>query len=351
MAENSSIKKYLSLDRLKEYDAKIKAKIEDGDAAIMTYINDDVLGQVISNADDIEDIKKVYLTTSDRDDFASQISNLKSHLENYIGDIPTGDDENPVAETVIDYIDTKNADTYAVADEALTKADDLIEKTVLGSYKDDEGNSHDYETVKDYVEAEVNAVNKSVDQKFDDFITAYITDDGGTIDKLNEIASWIVDDAAGAAKIIADVEDNTNRLDNLGTLASKGEVSYGDLDDALATRITTLESAIGESGSVADDIAAAKDEAIVAAAIDASNKDAVVLIEAQKAINAVQDNFNSSIEAFGSAAYASTGDFDADGSAATAEANAKNYTDTEIAKFEEITSDEIDKLFSDNTSN
>lgn len=57
--------------------------------------------------------------------------------------------------------------------------------------------------------------DEEVDQKFNDFVAAYITADGGTIDKLNEIASWIADDDAGAAKIVADVAANTQKLDGI----------------------------------------------------------------------------------------------------------------------------------------
>lgn len=48
------------------------------------------------------------------------------------------------------------------------------------------------------------------DQKIADFTAAYITDDGGTIDKLQEIAAWIADDDAGAAKLASDVSNLQN---------------------------------------------------------------------------------------------------------------------------------------------
>lgn len=52
------------------------------------------------------------------------------------------------------------------------------------------------------------------DQKIADFTAAYITDDGGTIDKLQEIAAWIADDEAGAAKLVDDVATlQENKLD------------------------------------------------------------------------------------------------------------------------------------------
>lgn len=54
------------------------------------------------------------------------------------------------------------------------------------------------------------------DKKLEDFEKAYITEDGNAIDKLNEIAGWIVDDESGAAKIISDTnEANQNASDAL----------------------------------------------------------------------------------------------------------------------------------------
>ena len=77
---------------------------------------------------------------------------------------------------------------------------------------------------------------------------------------------------------VADIADNLTTSDATKVLsANQGVIIDGRLD--------TLEAAIGESGSVADDIAVAKNEAIAQANTDSSNKDAVVLAEAQRHIN------------------------------------------------------------------
>ena len=74
-----------------------------------------------------------------------------------------------------------------------------------------------------------------ISEAIDGFIEAYITDDGGTIDKLNEIAAWIVDDEAGAAKVIADVEANAEAI--AGEAATREQA-----DTELSGRITKLEN-------------------------------------------------------------------------------------------------------------
>lgn len=53
------------------------------------------------------------------------------------------------------------------------------------------------------------------DEKLDAFVAAYITDDGGTIDKLNEIADWINNDEAGVAEIIKDIDDLAAAVDEI----------------------------------------------------------------------------------------------------------------------------------------
>ena len=167
--------------------------------------------------------------------------------------------------------------------------------------------------------------------------------DKNVIDTLKEIQDYISSDETGAANMLAAIEANEKAIEdmdtaykaadetlqgNIDTLTGvvNGKVAQGDFDTlsgkvtaaegkisanetaisglqeadaAIRGRLDALEGAIGESGSVADDIATAKQEAIDAAAgytdaaiegakTDASNKDAVVLAEAQKATVAVQ---------------------------------------------------------------
>lgn len=66
------------------------------------------------------------------------------------------------------------------------------------------------------------------------FLRAYITSDGGAIDKLQEIADWIDSDKNGAADIIADVEANKTAVTEESKRATKAENTLGN-------RITALE--------------------------------------------------------------------------------------------------------------
>ena len=155
---------------------------------------------------------------------------------------------------------------YGITD-AYTKTE-IDNKGYLTDHQDISGKADKATTLEGYGITDAYTEDE-VDKKFDDFIAAYITDDGDTIDKLEEIAAWIVDDEAGAAKIIADVDTNTQKLNGIeagaqvnviesvqvngtaqtitgktinisvptGTLANKSEVAETDLALSLATKI------------------------------------------------------------------------------------------------------------------
>lgn len=199
--------------------------------------------------------------------------------------------------------------------------------------------------------------------------------------------------AAAAAKTAA---DNAQAAADAAQAAADAEAARAaGVEGGLDTRLTAVEALMGDGdGSVADQIADAKAElqgelatAIEGAKTDASNKDAVVLAEAQKAATAVQtaldthtgngdihvttadkENWNGALHAsdiatgtangtvsvkgadvavqgLGTAAYKADTAFDASGSAAQALTDANAYTDSAVAKFVEVSEEEINALF------
>jgi len=161
----------------------------------------------------------------------------------------------------------------------------------------------------------------------------------------------LADDAVTTAKI-ADANVTKAKL----STALQGSIDKADASasqtalDAVATRVSDLEDAVGETGSISDAIATAKQEAIDAAAADATTKanaaEANAKADTAEKIAAEETARNEAIEATKTElkAYADQAEtdavatanayadglasnYDAAGSASTAETNAKAYTD------------------------
>jgi hypothetical protein len=153
-------------------------------------------------------------------------------------------------------------------------------------------------------------VDDEIEGAINTFVSAYITSDGGAIDKLQEIANWIDSDANGAADIIADVEANAEGIENLGGRMDAVEdelETYGDIvthnvaefytkeqADAAFTDSTEVDGQIdakitalvneGQVKTNQEAIEAINDETtgiLAQAKTDAANKDIAILAEAQ----------------------------------------------------------------------
>lgn len=161
----------------------------------------------------------------------------------------------------------------------------------------------------------------------------------------------LADDAVTTAKI-ADANVTKAKLSTaLQDSIDKADASASQTAlDAVATRVSDLEDAVGETGSISDAIATAKQEAIEAAAADATTKanaaEANAKADTAEKIAAEETARNEAIEATETElkAYADQAEtdavatanayadglasnYDAAGSASTAETNAKAYTD------------------------
>ena len=139
-------------------------------------------------------------------------------------------DENATAistiNTTLSGLDAKYVDTTELASEVNTLNGKIDAKVATTTYNAKveaiegrlDGHDSKFATLEGTGEGSVAKAEADAkaytDQKILDFENAYIkADENGTIDKLNEIASWIADDEAGATKIIADVEQNESDID------------------------------------------------------------------------------------------------------------------------------------------
>lgn len=150
--------------------------------------------------------------------------------------------------------DLTNDVPYLVAADVAGKADKTYVDTELGK-KQDIIPAETYDTYGAAASAE-SAAKGYTDQKLLDFENAYIkADDNGTIDKLNEIAAWIADDQAGAAKVIADVATNAANIQAVGGDLDKVELQLNGIAAGDGTVKTAIETAESNAKGYADSLA------------------------------------------------------------------------------------------------
>ena len=139
---------------------------------------------------------------------------------------------------------------YAKASDIPTKVSDLTNDSgYLTEHQDISGKADKATTLAGYGITDAYTTTQT-DEKITDaintFTSAYITSDGGAIDKLQEIANWIDSDKNGAADIIADVEANADAIEaiNNGTTGILAQAkAYADAEDAkIESRVDVLET-------------------------------------------------------------------------------------------------------------
>lgn len=89
-------------------------------------------------------------------------------------------------------------------------------------------------------------VDSEIEGAINTFVSAYITSDGGAIDKLQEIADWIDSDKNGTADIIANIEANTSGIENLGERMDVAEDAIEAIDNHSHTNKTVLDGVTAE---------------------------------------------------------------------------------------------------------
>lgn len=381
MADTVQTKKYVSLDKLGKYDAKIKTYISDKDAAALQDAKDyadglagnyDASGaaataksEAIAHTD--TEIGKVYTaidgvkTTAQEgvDNAATAQAAAEAAqsdvdtLEAYVGTIPGGYAE----ENVIAYVNKKAEETLNAASGGSSESAASV-LAALNTYKSEndpkvaanttgvseaKNAAADAQAAADAAQADATKANSDLateitnrtaaDNKLGDRITTlegqitglsgamhfvgvkgekpedvseYSTGDVITVgekeyvfngtafvefgdvsaegQRIGTLESWKTTATADIDKAKGDI---TTINSTLGTKVSQdtydakvAELAQADTD--LGDRIDTLETAVGSSGSVATDIATAKQEAIDTAAGDATTKANQALADAKK---------------------------------------------------------------------
>lgn len=133
----------------------------------------------------------------------------------------------------------------------------------------------------------------------------YVKDHGTEVTGIQEdIAENAAAIAAEAERAAAEEAKNATAAANAMTAAQNAQTAIDaeieratGVEGGLNTRLTAVETAIGESGSVAEDIAAAKQEAIDIAAEDATSKANAAETAAKNHANSMNTAMNARVEA------------------------------------------------------
>lgn len=317
---------------------KVKETVKTNTDAI-TAINDETTG-ILAQA------------KADAKEKADAVDAKVTALDKKVGVLPTGVDVK--AKTVIEYVDEKVAKVN-------TDASALTER-VTQAEKDIDAIEADYLKAADKTELKGEIAN--VDSKVDavsDKVTTLIGDDANksaraianeeltkqlipenakeSLDTLQEIAAWIQqhpDDASAMNTAIknlqdligtipADVTDAKTIVTYIQKLVSAEEARAKGVENGLDTRLQAVETQLGDGAdSVADKIANAKQEAIDAAATDATTKSNKALEDAKAYTDAEVAKDRTRLDAVEAKAT-------------------KNAED--IAAFTAITAEEIKNLF------
>lgn len=317
-------KKYLDLTQLTAYDTKLKAVIDSKDATALKTAKDyaDGLG---ANYDATGTAKTLVDALTN-----GQVKTNKDAIA-----ILNGDGEGSVAKAVSDAksdleakitaADTKAAGAQTAAEAAQADVDALEAKvgavdegqTVMGIIKNIQANAYDDTAIKaliktnaddiDALEGRATAVegkvttligddaSKSVRTIANEELAKQLIAEGADtkLDTLQEIAAWIQQhpkDAAAMNQAITALQTKVGAIPEGATsdtiVAYIQEVVDAEksraegAESGIAARVTTLEGKFSGDNSVDNKIAAAKSEAIAAAATDAETKAGTAKTEA-----------------------------------------------------------------------
>ena len=369
----ATTKKYVSLDKLSLYDEKIKKVITDGDAAALasakTYaeglgVNYDSAGSAAAVQSNLDtEVSRAKAAEEANAALANAAQADVDALETYVGTIPEG----ATSTNVVAYVQERTAN-IATSDtlQGLTDRVGAVEGEV-------DAIQADYLKAADKTELQGNittnadaiaAIKEDVDAFFAD---ADMTESAK--DTLKELQEYIASDETGAAAMAASIKQNSDDIDAVEGKVSTIEGNITDLQDedtAIKGRLDSLQSAIGESGSVADDIATAKQEAIEAAAADATTKANTAESNAKTYADGLNTSMNTRVEALEAVDHSHANQTVLDGITEAkvtawdaAEGNAKTYADglntamdtrvtaveTGLTAFVEASDEDINGLF------
>lgn len=228
----------------------------------------------------------------------TELGNRVTAIETNMGEKPEGEDA-----TVWGKFGTQ---AEAIADNAEAVEDHASRiEAIEGDYlkaADKTELQGNIDTVAGAVERLTNGVSAEEIDGVNDLIQ-YVKDHGTEVTGMKEDISDNADAIAGVAGRMDTAEGKISALETASALHA--EKTYVDeqvqalqgVDSGLDTRLKAVEAAVGESGSVADDIEAAKQAAISAAAVDATSKANAAEAAAKEHATGLNTAMNARVEA------------------------------------------------------
>lgn len=315
-------RKFLDLAQLTNYTTQMKALIANADLAAVasagSYTDQEV--KKIQDAIDVINNTDTGLLAQSKaytDQEVKEVQDALDLLEALVGTLPSDTE----AKTIVEYVDLKTAniasdetvgaiadrvkaieDDYLVEDDktelsnAITAEKERAEEIESGLRTDVDAIKSDYLKTADKQELQGNIDTVSsglaaVKEDIDTFLAdADVTEKA--VDTLKEIQEYITSDGEAAATMTANIAENAKAIEDEISRATGKEAELqaaidakvaqtvydakvaelAGADTAMAERITSLENANKEGGSVATAIEDAKSEAIDTAASDATTK-------------------------------------------------------------------------------
>ena len=434
----ADILKYVSLENLKTYDAKIKTYISDADVVVKEALEAqvDIVAKAITNEEarakaaeqanataasaaqtDVDNLETYVGTFTASDGVDTVVKYIDAKTANIASDetvnalaerVTTAESDIDAVETRATSLETAVADRYTKAEidtkvEALTSANsatqaevDTLEQTVASNKTAIEGTVSTLEAKVDANESDIEGKMTSLTSRVvanetavgttlpnaidavDSKVDTLIGDDSGksvraianeelaaqliaedakeSLDTLAEIAAWIQshpDDASAMNEAIVALQNKVDTGDKTVSAyvtAAIDALSIGDYAKAadltaLAGRVSTLETAIGSGGSVASNIATAKQEAVDTAAADATTKANQALTDAKAYADAEDAKIEARVDTLESASHTHSNkallDTYTQTEANLADAVAKKHEHSNLTVLEGITASKV----------
>ena len=209
--------------------------------ALKTFINNVIADAGIATSDAMEALAdRVTALEGDEDTEGSVAKAIKDAIDAL--DLINTYAEKEHEHTAEDITDFATEVAKIKVDEATKATQDGNGKVIAETYAEKATTLAGYGIADAYTQEET---DDAIEGAINTLLSAYITSDGGAIDKLQDIANWIDNDKDGVADIIADIEKNAEdigKIDNHSHGNKELLDTYTQTNDDITDAVTKKHS-------------------------------------------------------------------------------------------------------------